>query len=181
MKVVVGLGSNLGDREEYLRRALELMCSFVDPRPVVSQIYRSQALDEDGKLDKLQEDFLNAVCLLESQASPMELLESLFEIESRLGRKARQGPRTIDLDILAVDDYVIDSLGLQVPHPRMCQRDFVLLPFCEVYPDWIHPSYDKSATELLQDLEGHIREGKFPRCVTDCIGSLPQSKITAVG
>ena len=136
-RVFVALGSNLGDREANLARALlriddELglvACStFVETDPV-------------GVTD--QPRFLNAVAELRTDVPPRELLERLLEIERELGRdrsnQARWGPRTIDLDLLLYGDEKIDEPGLTVPHPRLAERRFVLEPLHELDPDLALP------------------------------------------
>ena len=95
--------------------------------------------------------------LLRTGLPPEEILAGLHRIEARLGRDrttetARWRPRLIDLDLIAVEDLVLDREDLRLPHPEMHKREFVLAPFCEVWPDWRHPLLDRSAAELLREL-----------------------------
>ena len=124
----VGLGSNLGDREATLLRAADAI-DAVRLSPVIET-------EPWGYTD--QPRFLNAVAELETELSPRELLELLLDVERRLGRTRegrRYGPRTIDLDLLLYGDEVIDEPGLQVPHPRLEERRFVLEPLAELVPE----------------------------------------------
>jgi 2-amino-4-hydroxy-6-hydroxymethyldihydropteridine diphosphokinase len=124
----VGLGSNLGDREAMLLRAAEAI-EAVRLSPVIET-------EPWGYAD--QPRFLNAVAELETELSPRELLELLLDVERRLGRTRegpRFGPRTIDLDLLLYGDEMIDEPGLQVPHPRLEERRFVLEPLAALVPE----------------------------------------------
>ena len=99
-------------------------------------------------------DFINAVVEIETDFSPAELLQELQAIEKEMGRKERQkgGPREIDLDLVAYDSHVLDEGGLQVPHPRMHERRFVLEPLAELNPQWVHPATRTPISELLSAL-----------------------------
>ena len=102
-------------------------------------------------------EFLNSAVLLRTTLPPASLLAGLHAIEARLGRDrsaetARWRPRLIDLDLIAIEDLVLDDPALTLPHPEMHKRDFVLAPFCEVWPDWRHPLLDLSTAELLARL-----------------------------
>jgi 2-amino-4-hydroxy-6-hydroxymethyldihydropteridine diphosphokinase len=103
-----------------------------------------------------QPTFLNAAIAIETLLDPQTLLDRLLEIERSFGRNRTNaipnGPRTLDLDILLYGDYVLSTQALQLPHPRMAQRSFVLLPMAEIAPKLIHPELRKSMTQLLQDL-----------------------------
>jgi 2-amino-4-hydroxy-6-hydroxymethyldihydropteridine diphosphokinase len=132
----IGLGSNLGDRAENLRRALERLKQLGSVRGSAVR-----ETDPVGVLD--QPKFLNAVAALDTEIAARELLSRLLEIERGLGRdrstEARWGPRTIDLDLLLYGDEVIDEPGLTVPHPRLADRRFVLEPLCELNEDLTLP------------------------------------------
>jgi 2-amino-4-hydroxy-6-hydroxymethyldihydropteridine diphosphokinase len=132
----VGLGSNLGDRE---RNLLEAVGHLGEIGLVRVSSFRET--DPVGVVD--QPNFLNAVAELSSDLSPRELLDRLLEIERGLGRdrtkEERWGPRTIDLDLLLYGDETIDEPGLQVPHPRLHERLFVLEPLGDLDPDLVVP------------------------------------------
>jgi 2-amino-4-hydroxy-6-hydroxymethyldihydropteridine diphosphokinase len=100
--------------------------------------------------------FLNAAVALETPLGPHSLLEQLLEIELSFGRDRSlgipNGPRTLDLDLLLYGDRILCSQNLQLPHPRMAQRGFVLLPLAEIAPELIHPQLQKSMSQLLEDL-----------------------------
>jgi 2-amino-4-hydroxy-6-hydroxymethyldihydropteridine diphosphokinase len=126
----VALGSNLGDREEMLRQALGFMHGHSDIRVVrVSGIYET---DPVGYTD--QPPFLNMAAAVKSDLAPVQLLRQLLAIEHKLGRvrDIRWGPRTIDLDLLHMEDTVIDTEELTLPHPRMMERAFVLVPLRDI-------------------------------------------------
>ena len=129
----IGLGSNLGDRGENLRRALE--------RLGAARVSTIRETDPVGVTE--QPRFLNAVAELETDLPPRALLDRLLEIERDLGRdresEERWGPRAIDLDLLLYDDEVIDEPGLTVPHPRLAERRFVLEPLAELAPELVLP------------------------------------------
>ena len=133
----VGLGSNLDDPEHHVRQALRELAELPGTRLVAySSLYRTAPV---GKLD--QPDFVNAVALLGTALSPRDLLKELLALEARHGRERveRNGPRTLDLDLLLLGDRVIREPGLEVPHARMHERAFVLLPLVEVSPDAVIP------------------------------------------
>lgn len=129
--VCVGLGSNLGDRMGHLRRGVEGLRKDVSVR-AVSRVYETEPV---GLTD--QPAFLNAVLLGETTLSARALLELLQGVERAAGRvrTVRWGPRTLDLDLLLYGDRTIDEPDLQVPHPRLSQRSFALVPLLEIWPD----------------------------------------------
>lgn len=120
----IGIGSNLGDRQGYIDRAIESLGKVKGVKVTrVSSIYETEPVGgvEQGK-------FLNGVIEIDTELAPLDLLKALNRIEDGLGRvrKVKNGPRTIDLDILYYGDLVVEEEGLTVPHPMICQRDFVL-------------------------------------------------------
>jgi 2-amino-4-hydroxy-6-hydroxymethyldihydropteridine diphosphokinase len=127
----IGLGSNLGDREATIRRALELLSAGDDIE--VTAVSSLEETDPVGYED--QPRFLNGAAALRTELPPRELLERLFDVERQLGRirtGPRFGPRTIDLDLLLYGQESIDEPGLRIPHPRLAERRFVLEPLVEL-------------------------------------------------
>jgi len=144
--VYVALGTNLGDREENLREAIRLI------REAGVQITRLSSVYETEPVDYLDQPwFLNAVLEAPTTLSAAQLLTTLRSIESRMGSKKpfAKGPRLIDLDILLYGDDTVETSDLQVPHPRMLQRKFVLVPLAEIAPNLKHPSWRANVAELL--------------------------------
>jgi 2-amino-4-hydroxy-6-hydroxymethyldihydropteridine diphosphokinase len=136
-KAVIALGSNLGDRRETLNLAISQIKNFPDSSFLsASSFHETVAVTEAGE-DASKPSYLNAVCLIETSLGAHELLEYLSEIEANLGRVRveRWQDRTIDLDIVAYGDEVIETSSLTVPHPRAHERLFVLLPWQEIDPD----------------------------------------------
>lgn len=148
-RVVLGLGTNIGDRLTNLRRAVQCLRSAVDVE-MLSSVYESEPV---GYRD--QPWFLNAVCAGGTSLEPEALLATVKRIECDLGRQPsrRFGPRVIDIDILLYDDQVIKTPALEVPHPRLTERAFVLVPLAEILPDVVHPIAGRSASELMAELE----------------------------
>ena len=135
-RAYVGLGTNLGDREATLRRAVDLLREQVDVRAVSSV----RETEPWGLVD--QPPFLNAAVEVETELTPRELLDLLFDVEQSLGRTRegpRYGPRTIDLDLLVYGEERLDEPGLTVPHPRLHERRFALEPLAELAPDLVVP------------------------------------------
>jgi 2-amino-4-hydroxy-6-hydroxymethyldihydropteridine diphosphokinase len=135
----IGLGSNLEDPVRHVRQALQELGSLPRTQLVArSSLYRTAPI---GKRD--QPDFVNAVAVLATELAPRELLKELLALEARHGRVRgeRNGPRTLDLDLLLLGELVIDEPGLQVPHARMHERAFVLLPLQDVSPDAVIPGH----------------------------------------
>ena len=139
MKAYVGLGSNLGDREATIRRAVELL----GERPGVEVVAVSTLRDTDPVGYEDQPRFLNGAVALEVDLPPRALLEELLAVERELGRdrphETRWGPRTIDLDLLLYGEETVDEPGLTVPHPRLAERQFVLEPLYELAPELTLP------------------------------------------
>jgi 2-amino-4-hydroxy-6-hydroxymethyldihydropteridine diphosphokinase len=132
--VYIGLGSNLGDREATIRRALELL----EADPAIQVVGVSALRETDPVGLEQQPRFLNGAAVLRTDLAPRDLLERMLAVERQLGRERtgpRFGPRTIDLDLLLYGDRQIDSAGLEVPHPRLAERRFVLEPLAELDGD----------------------------------------------
>lgn len=151
-KVITGLGSNLGDRFEALRRAMELISGEAGKIIAASSVWETEPWGFDA-----DEQFLNMVIVLETTLEPKVLIQRFRSIEGRMGRKKRGGgkyeSRIIDLDILFWDDRVISLPGLEVPHPKLHSRRFVLEPLMEVAPDKVHPETGLTVAEMLQFCE----------------------------
>jgi len=142
--IYLSLGSNLGDREANLRAAMDRL----NPRRV-SLIYETEPVDHIA-----QPFFLNLVVEAETALMPMQLLAQTQRIERELGRKRTiaKGPRTIDIDILFYGESVIAGKRLQVPHPRLHERRFVLQPLADLAPDLRHPVMHRTVREMLAGL-----------------------------
>ena len=142
----VGLGANLGSREETLRRAVELLADA--DRMEVLAVSRLRETDPVGVVD--QPPFLNGAVEVDTTRTPRELLDLLLEIERSLGRvrEERWGPRTVDLDLLVYGDELVDEPGLRVPHPRLHERRFALEPLADLDPELHIPGRGAVSTLL---------------------------------
>jgi 2-amino-4-hydroxy-6-hydroxymethyldihydropteridine diphosphokinase len=158
--VFIGFGSNVGDRVDFCDRAVTLLSLLPHSRLTgVSLLYETEPVRD--RTDPGEGWFLNGVVQLETDIAPRSLLTTLQEIERALGRDEdnRSGPRTIDLDILFYGEQVIKEPGLTIPHPRLHQRRFVLMPMNELDPLWVHPTLKQSVTQLLMEnkVQAHVR------------------------
>ena len=150
--VFIGFGSNVGDRVDYCDRAVTLLSLLPHSRLVgVSLLYETEPVRD--RTDPGEGWFLNGVVQIETNIKPRSLLTTLQEIELALGRDDdnRAGPRTIDLDILFYGQHVMREPGLSIPHPRLHQRRFVLMPINELDPLWVHPTLNQSVAQLLTE------------------------------
>ena len=151
-KVIAGLGSNLGDRFAALGRAMELINGEAGEIIATSSVWETEPWGFDA-----DEQFLNMVIVLETALEPKGLIQRFRSIEGRMGRKKSGGgkyeSRIIDLDILFWDDRVISIPGLEVPHPKLHSRRFVLEPLMEVAPETVHPVTGLTVAEMLQFCE----------------------------
>lgn len=147
--IFISLGSNLGDREKNLLNAIELIATLPGTELVAqSHIYTTAAW---GKTD--QPDFLNMVIHIRSRLLPAGLMESLLQLEEKMGRIRNDhwGPRSIDMDILFYGEEILHIPHLTLPHPEIQNRNFVLLPLNEIAPEFIHPVLKKTVAQLLED------------------------------
>lgn len=137
-RAALALGSNLGDRFDFLQAAVNAITDSPEIIPVaVSPVYETDPLGGPEE----QPRFLNAVLVVDTTLSPRSLLERAQAAESAFGRTRQvpKGPRTLDVDVLAVGDKTADDKDLQVPHPRLAERAFVLIPWAEVDPEFVIP------------------------------------------
>lgn len=149
----IGFGSNLGNRIDFCDRAVTLLSVLPHSRlDAVSSLYETEPLDDGATPGPAW--FLNGVVQIETNIAPHSLLEICREIERALGRDQdnRKGPRTLDLDLLLYDDCVLTQSALSVPHPRLHQRRFVLVPLVELDPERRHPVLGQRLNDLLSQL-----------------------------
>ena len=162
MRTAIALGSNLGDRLENLRAARRQIIELdeVQPPMLSSGIYESEPVNCERGASK----FLNAVVEFDYEGDPVQLLEQLVRIEESLGRKRdhrKKVSRTIDIDLLYCGDRQIDNERLQLPHPRMHLRKFVLQPLTDIRPDLVFPGQRKTVAHLLVELKESSDVGRF--------------------
>jgi GTP cyclohydrolase-4 len=146
--IYLGLGSNMGDRQENLDKALD----FLSQRVRMGKI--SSVYDTEPVGNPEQPRFLNLVCQAYTRLEPAGLLALAKGIESKLGRTGKSNtPRPIDIDILLYDEQVIETPELTIPHPKMAERAFVLIPLAEIAPDLVHPVSGKTIKELSEGVK----------------------------
>jgi|SRR5580700_11063298 2-amino-4-hydroxy-6-hydroxymethyldihydropteridine diphosphokinase len=146
--IYLSLGSNIGDRALNIARAIAALPAHG------ARVVRQSSLYETEPVElRAQEWFLNCVAEAETDLTPQELMHALLEIERSMGRLrlAPKGPRIIDMDILLFGSASVREAGLQIPHPRMAERRFVLVPFAEMAPNAMHPVREKTIAELLAE------------------------------
>lgn len=146
----IALGGNIGDSYQILEAAIETLATTPGIKlQAKSSWYRTKAVGPP------QPDYLNGCAILQVTMSPDLLLETLLAIENKFGRvrQERWGARSLDLDLLLYDDLIIDTPHLQIPHPRMKERAFVLIPLAEVAPDWIEPISGCKIRDLVKKVD----------------------------
>jgi 2-amino-4-hydroxy-6-hydroxymethyldihydropteridine diphosphokinase len=146
----ISLGSNLGDRETTLRAAMARLSS-VGTITAVSRIY------ETAPMENIEQPwFLNCVVELKTEATPEQLLQAGLKIEQEFGRRRneanKKGPRTLDIDLILMDEEVRDAPNLKLPHPQLADRRFVLVPLVEIAPSIRHPITGRTAREMLENI-----------------------------
>ena len=150
IKVAIALGSNLGNSSEILRQSLQVL----EIKKGI-KLLKCSSFYQTAPVGPPQPDYINACVTLEVELLPLELLDTLLAIEAQFGRVRleRWQARTLDLDLLLYGDLIIDTPRLTIPHPRMSDRAFVLVPLAEIAADWLEPITQKTITQLLQGLD----------------------------
>ncbi|MBE9110787.1 2-amino-4-hydroxy-6-hydroxymethyldihydropteridine diphosphokinase [Nodosilinea sp. LEGE 07298] len=146
----IALGSNLGDSQQILRAAL---VALHDPPNV--ELVSQSSVYQTVPIGPAQPDILNACALINTTLSPQHLLSRLLQIEQNFGRVRRQrwGPRTLDLDLIFYGQVCLNEPNLHVPHPRLRERAFVLVPLADIAPDWLDPVSGQSVKRLCDALD----------------------------
>ncbi len=147
----IGIGSNLGDKIGYCERAISEILAIDGHR-----LLAKSSFFQTKPIGYLQQDwFVNGVIKIETDLGPFDLHRALREIESKIGRRRTfpGGPRVIDLDLLFFEDQRIETEELQIPHPRLHQRQFVLIPLSEIDPYFLHPVLNRTVEDLLGEIE----------------------------
>ena len=152
--VYLQLGSNLGDRDQLISDAIDLISIHIGKIRISSQIYESTPWRVDG-----QEKYLNQITLVQTLLSAEQILAEVHRIENKLGRVRieKWGERLIDIDILFFNSEIIETSDLCIPHKHLHERNFVLKPLNEIAPDFVHPKYNKTISELFR-LSNDIEE-----------------------
>ncbi|MGF1676291.1 MAG: 2-amino-4-hydroxy-6-hydroxymethyldihydropteridine diphosphokinase [Rivularia sp. (in: cyanobacteria)] len=146
----IAFGSNIGDSRAILSASIKTLCQIPGIKlKTKSNLYKTKAVGPP------QPDYLNGCISVYVDIEPFQLLQILLEIENQFGRERKEhwGARTLDLDLLLYDDLILNTPTLQIPHPRMIQRAFVLVPLAEIAPDWVEPVSKRVIKDLVQDVD----------------------------
>lgn len=148
--VAIALGSNLGNSKKNVETALNIL----NNNPNI-QVKSRSSWYQTAPIGPPQPDYINGCAILDVQLKPDHLLETLLAVENQLGRirRERWGPRTLDLDLLLFDDLIWETPALEIPHPRMRERAFVLVPLAEIAPNWVDPVTGKTIIQLLETVD----------------------------
>lgn len=169
-QVIIGLGANIGDRKQYLRQAVEALAEIAEVNvKALSSLYQSPAMLTNDAPEAWNKPFLNMAICIETSLGVYALLSHLQHIEKTLGKQKRGvwAPREIDLDILAFGEEVIIEDSVSIPHTGLLVRDFALIPFAELWPDWCYPVDGEHVGKTAK-----ILAGKMAHTTLRCIGQL---------
>ncbi|MFT4535523.1 MAG: 2-amino-4-hydroxy-6-hydroxymethyldihydropteridine diphosphokinase [Saprospiraceae bacterium] len=148
------LGSNQGDRKVQLARAIQMIEESIGPVLGSSAMYETDAWGNND-----QNDFINIALEVEHYMTPNQLLKTVNKIEDQIGRVRLEkwGPRLIDIDIIFIEDIIVDTEKLTIPHKLMHKRNFVLYPMVEIAPDFFHPVFNEMLSTILEDCEDETK------------------------
>jgi 2-amino-4-hydroxy-6-hydroxymethyldihydropteridine diphosphokinase len=156
----LGIGTNLGDREQNISKSIALINDAIGEVTTTSHIYETEPWGFES-----ENTFLNIVLKVQTELKPVALLRKIHGIENQLGRvrnDTQYSSRIVDIDILFYNNIIINRKNMQIPHPRVSERRFVLVPLCEIEPDGIHPVLGKSFSNMLDECrdDKKVREYK---------------------
>lgn len=158
-KVFLGLGTNLGNREENLEKALARIKETIGPVTESSSLYETEPWGFES-----DEQFINMVVRIDTGLNPGDLLQEILKVEFFLGRKRSEkqyASRVIDIDILLYGEKIVNEQQLKIPHPRVHERRFVLEPMCEIAGEEIHPVFGKTFARLLEECKDESKIEKI--------------------
>lgn len=149
-RCAIALGSNIGDSRAILDRAIGILAEISG-----ISLKAQSSWYKTAPVGPPQPDYINGCALLEVALTPQELLAVILDVEKQFGRvrQERWGPRTLDIDIILFDDIIMETPNLEIPHPRMRERAFVLVPLAEIAPDWIEPVSGEAIAQILLGLD----------------------------